>query len=508
MRVATSRGLELGCPADSGNMVQGNGFDLTVSARNEKLVGYPLHSWRLRLRRDGSPSRRALAEALNGALLAADPRTILKNKLRVRRNELEIETLSFKLSKFRRVLVIGGGKATAAMALETEKILDGRITGGSVNIPAYTKPWTKSKLIRFNPASHPIPSEDGVRGVNRMLQLVGRPSQEDLVICLISGGGSALMPLPTTGITLSDKQKITELLLKSGANIHEANTIRKHLSGIKGGRLAEKLYPATVLSLIISDVVGDELESIASGPTVPDDTTYADAYKILQEHGLWRTVPRSVRKRVQEGKEGKLPETPKRSSRIFKRVHNVLVGTNKESCKAAAKVLERKGYQSLILSTRLQGEAREVGKVLAGVCANIRENQLPVAPPAAVVAGGETTVTVHGKGRGGRNQELVLSAASSIRGDPGILVSSIGTDGVDGPTDAAGAVADGNTVERALRTHMDLDSYLRENNSYPFFERLNDLVITGPTGTNVNDIFIAIVGAGNQKNTATRSRSQ
>ncbi len=317
------------------------------------------------------------------------------------------------------------------------------------------------------------------------------------------------MPLPSTGLLLSDKQKTTELLIRSGARIDEINVVRKHLSDFKGGRLAEKLYPATVVSLIISDVVGDMLESIASGPTVPDDTTYADAYRILQERGLWRTVPSSIGKQIQKGKEGKVPETPKRSSRILKRVHNVLVGTNKESCQAAAEVLEKRGYHSLILSTRLQGESREVGKILAGVCIGIRENHLPVAPPAAVVAGGETTVTVHGKGRGGRNQELVLSAALSIRGIPSILVSSIGTDGVDGPTGAAGAVADGTTVERGLRIHLDSDSYLRENNSYPFFERLNDLVITGPTGTNVNDIFIAIVEAGNRKNdTATRSRSQ
>jgi glycerate-2-kinase len=429
--------------------------------------------------------------------------------VKVRKNELRIGTLSFKLSEFKRVLVIGGGKATAGMALEIERILDGWITGGSVNIPAYTKPWPKGKRINFNAASHPIPSEDGVRGVKNMFRLVGQPSASDLVIYLISGGGSALMPLPSTGILLSEKQKTTNLLLKSGAKIDEINAVRKHLSDFKGGRLAEKLYPATVLSLIISDVVGDRLDSIASGPTVPDDTTYADAYTILQEHGLWRTVPSSVRKRIQKGKEAKLPETPKRSSRIFKRVHNVLVGTNRESCQAAAEVLEKRGYHSLILSTRLQGEAREVGKILAGICIGIHEDQLPVAPPAAVVAGGETTVTVHGKGRGGRNQELVLSAALSIRGNPAILVSSIGTDGVDGPTNAAGAVADGNTVERSLRVRRDPDSYLRENNSYPFFERLRDLVITGPTGTNVNDIFIAIVGAGNQKNgTAGRSRGK
>src|SRR2546425_7627487 len=317
------------------------------------------------------------------------------------------------------------------------------------------------------------------------------------------------MPLLSTVLLVSDKQKTTSFLLKSGAKIDEINAVRKHPSDYKGVRRAKKLHPATVLSLIISDVVGYKLESIASGPTVPDDTTYADAYTILQGHGLWRTVPSSVRKRIQKGKKGKLPETPKRSSRIFKRVHNVLVGTNEESCQAAAEVLEKRGYHSLILSTRLQGEAREVGKVLASICADIHENQHPVSPRVAVIAGGETTVTVHGKGRGGRNQELVLSAASSIRGNPATLVSSIGTDGVDGPTNAAGAVADGNTVERGLRVRMDPESYLRENDSYPFFKRLNDLVITGPTGTNVNDIFIAIVGPGNQKNdTATRSRSQ
>ncbi len=482
---------------------------MTPSTRSLKNSGHPQHSWRVRVRQDGSSSRQVLAEALTQALLAADPRTILRNKVKVRNNELEIGTLSFKLSEFRRVLVIGGGKATAGMAQEIEQILDGWITGGSVNIPAYTKPWPKSKRINFNPASHPVPSEDGVRGVKNMLRLVGQTSEEDLVICLISGGGSALMPLPSTGLQLSDKQKTTSLLLKSGAKIDEINAVRKHLSDFKGGRLAEKLYPATVLSLVISDVVGDKLESIASGPTVPEDTTYADAYAILQERGLWRRVPSSVRNRIQKGREGKLSETPERSSRIFKRVHNILVGANIESCEAAAEVLEKGGYHSLILSTRLQGEAREVGKKLAGICISIRENRLPVAPPAAVVAGGETTVTVHGKGRGGRNQELVLSAASSIRGIPGILVASIGTDGVDGPTDAAGAVADGTTVERGLKKGMDTDTFLRENDSYSLLNKLNDLIITGPTGTNVNDILIAIVGSADQKSdTARRSLGQ
>ena len=267
---------------------------MTPSTRSQKNSGHSQHSWRVRVRQDGSSSRRVLVEALSQALLAADPRTILRNKVKVRKNELQIGALSFKLSEFRRVLVIGAGKATAGMALEIERILDGWVTGGSVNIPGYTKPWPKSKKISFNPASHPIPSEDGVRGVKNMIRLVGQPSEDDLVICLISGGGSALMPLPSPGILLSDKQKTTNLLLKSGARIDEINAVRKHLSDFKGGRLAEKLHPATVLSLIISDVVGDKVESIASGPTVPDDTTYAGAYTILEEHGLWRKVPSSI----------------------------------------------------------------------------------------------------------------------------------------------------------------------------------------------------------------------
>jgi glycerate 2-kinase len=478
---------------------------LTGASGDRSYKGIRQYSRRIRLRQDGSSSRRVLVEALNQALLAADPRTILRNQVKVRGNELVIGAFSVKLSEFRRVLIIGGGKATANMALEIQRILGSWLTGGSVNIPAYTNPWPKGSKIEFNPATHPVPSQQGCQGVRNMLDLVGPPSQDDLVICLISGGGSALMPLPSKGLSLSDKQKTTQLLLTSGARIDEINAVRKHLSDFKGGRLAEKLYPATVVSLIISDVVGDRLDSIASGPTVPDSTTYSDAYNVLNERGLWHKIPRSVRNHIMEGKKGRFPETPKEGSKIFKRVHNFLIGTNKESCRAAARVLERRGYRTLILSTRIQGEAREVGKVVSSIASSINENQLPINPPAAIVVGGETTVTVHGKGRGGRNQELILSAALSIRGLPGILISSIGTDGMDGPTSAAGAVADGSTVERGLRRGLDADTYLRENNSHEFFKKINDLIITGPTGTNVNDILIAIVGSADQKSHTTRS---
>jgi glycerate 2-kinase len=472
--------------------------------RGRKEGGLPQHSWRVRVRQDGSSSRRVLVEVLSQAILAADPRTILRNKVKVIGNQLVIGKFSVKLPEFRRVLVIGGGKATASMALEMERILDGWLTGGSVNIPVYTNPWPKSSKIKFNPATHPVPSQQGCQGVRNMLELVGQPSRDDLVICLISGGGSALMPLPAKGLSLSDKQKTTQLLLTSGAGIDEINAVRKHLSDFKGARLAEKLYPATVVSLIISDVVGDRLDSIASGPTVQDSTTYSDAYNILNERGLWHRIPRSVRNHIMEGKKWKLPETPKEGSKIFKRVHNFLIGTNMESCKAAARTLDRRGYRTLLLSTRIQGEAREVGRMVSAIASDIYENQLPVNPPSAIVAGGETTVTVHGKGRGGRNQEVALSAALAIRGLPRMLISSIGTDGIDGPTNAAGAVADGSTVERGLRKGLDADKYLRENNSHEFFRKLKDLIVTGPTGTNVNDILIAIVGSADQKSHTTR----
>ena len=458
----------------------------------------------MHLRQDGTKSRASLVEALTQALLAADPRTIIRNTVRVRNNNLQVSEFSLKLDEFDRILVIGGGKASAGMALEIERILGNRITSGSVNIPIYTKPWPTSPRIVFNPANHPVPTVKGVQGVENMLRLVGEPSRKDLVICLISGGGSALMPLPASRITLSNKRKTTELLLRSGANIHETNTVRKHLSGFKGGRLAEKLSPATVLSLIISDVVGDELESIASGPTVPDSTTYRNAFEVLERHGLLSKVPTSVRDHISNGISGDVAETPKPGSSVFNRVHNVLVGSNKQSCGAAARVLRKKGYRTLVLSTRIQGESREAGNTLSGQASDIRESQIPIAPPAAIVAGGETTVTVHGTGRGGRNQELALSSALSIQGLKGVVVASIGTDGVDGPTDAAGAVADGTTVERALKKGLEAKSFLEDNNSYPFFKELDDLIITGPTGTNVNDIMIAIVEGSREKHDTTR----
>ena len=438
-----------------------------------------------------------MREALGEAILAANPRTIVKNKVRISKSYLTIQTedapLTFDLRKVGRIFVIGGGKASASMAEELEKILGNRITAGALNVPNYLKARPRLKKITLNGASHPVPDQSGVSGVERMLKLTESLNQDDLVICLISGGGSSLLPLPAGGITLRDKQKVTSLLLKSGADIHEINTVRKHISGVKGGRLAQKLQPATIISLIISDVVGDELDSIASGPTYPDSTTFKEAREILQRRGIWNEVPFRVRKLIEGGVSGRIKETPKSDSKkIFERCYNVVIGSNKMSCVAAAKKMKKAGYRTMILTTKIQGEARQVGGILSSIASDISKNHFPLEPPAAVIAGGETTVVIHGNGIGGRNQEVALSASLGIRG-LGAVIASIGTDGVDGPTKAAGAIVDGKTVERAIKRRLDVKRYLDNNDSNNFFKKLGDLVTTGPTGTNVNDIMIAAV---------------
>jgi glycerate 2-kinase len=434
----------------------------------------------------------AVVKALQEALRAADPQAILSRQMSLKREVLRVGSLSFDLARFTRVLVIGGGKASGKMALEVEKILGKRITGGAVNIPDYQRPRPHCERIVLHDATHPIPSVKGVRGVEKMLELVGSPTSKDLVVCLISGGGSALLPMPAKGVSLRDVQRTTELLLKSGAEIDEVNTVRKHLSAIKGGGLAEKLYPATVLSLIISDVVGNKLDSIASGPTVPDGTTYGDAETVLKKYSAWNKTPERVRRAIADGKAGKTEETPKKGARVFEHVSNVIVGGNKLPCEAAAESLRKMGYTTLILSTRIQGEAPQIGRLFSSVLTDIVKDGLPFPRPAAIVAGGETTVTMRGDGVGGRNQELALSAARGIVGLRPAYVASMGTDGVDGPTAAAGALVDCEVVSRATKLGLDPSAFLQNNDSNTFFKKLGGLIVTGPTGTNVNDIMIAV----------------
>jgi hydroxypyruvate reductase len=323
-----------------------------------------------------------------------------------------------------------------------------------------------------------------------MVELLEEAKQEDLVICVISGGGSALLTLPADGITLEDLQQTTDALLRSGATINEMNVVRKHLDTVKGGGLARLAAPARVVTLVLSDVVGNPLDAIASGPTVPDTSTWADASRIFDRYALWDSIPRSVADRIKAGAAGDLPDTPKAGDPIFERVSTVIVGSNLLACEAAAAAGRAMGLNALVLTTYVEGEAREVGRVLAALLREVADSGHPLPRPCVLIAGGETTVTIRGPGQGGRNQELALSAAFGLRGVQDVLLASIGTDGNDGPTDAAGAFVDGTTLARAAAVGLDHQVYLADNNSYAFFDRLGDLIRTGPTNTNVNDLYL------------------
>ena len=438
--------------------------------------------------RAGGERRAALLAAVT-SLKAADPRIMVKGSVQLKGKRLRVKDRELNLGLFGRVLVIGGGKASALMAEAIEDVLGDVVTEGRVIVPEAQRPLLKLSRIRFRRSTHPWPTRKGVRAVDWMLDSVKEPELDDLVFCLISGGGSALMPMPAGGVTVEDKLEVTRLLQQSGADIGEQNCVRKHLSAINGGRLAERLRPARVFSLIISDVVGNHLASVASGPTVPDPTTYAQAKKVLTRMSLWREVPEAVRTFIQSGVAGSAPETPKPGSKVFSRVRNVLIGSNEVPCDAARMTLASLGYKTSVISTRIEGEARKFGDRLASLAIGAGRRRRAV----ALVAGGETTVHVTGTGVGGRNQEVALAAAMRMAGAEGAAVVSFGTDGVDGPTRAAGAIADSGTVLRGERLGMEAGDYLRNNDSHSYFRRLGDLLVTGPTGTNVNDVMIAVV---------------
>jgi glycerate-2-kinase len=436
-------------------------------------------------------ARMLALKSLEAALNAADPKQIIKSKVLLKNSTLIVEGYPFDLRKFKNVYVIGGGKASGSMAEALERVLGSFIKMGFVNIPYGSK--HKTEIIRLHEASHPIPDEAGVLGTRRMLEIAESAGENDLIICLISGGGSSLMPLPHGEISIADKREITDALLRCGATINEINTVRKHISDFKGGWLAKKAYPATILNLILSDVVGDPLDFIASGPTVPDSTTFSDAVKVLKKYGLWDKAPASIKKVLSNGEKGVIPETPKANDEAFKKVFNIVVGNNRLASKTAQENLKSEGLNTLLLTTTLEGEARHVGTMLASIAREISVSGNPIPKPAAIIAGGETTVTVTGKGKGGRNQEIALATALKISGVDGTVLASISTDGIDGPTDAAGAMADGKTLARAASEGLNPEEHLAENDSYNFFAKLGDLIFTGPTGTNVNDISIMIV---------------
>ncbi len=419
--------------------------------------------------------RKDAAAILKAALRAADPSAAVEAALRARRD----------LDKYERIFVVGAGKAGGTMARAAEKILGKRISSGIVNVKDGDS--AKTKLIELVPCGHPLPDERGAAGAMRIAALCAQAGKKDLVLCLISGGASALMPAPAAGISLAEKQETTRLLLACGATIHELNAVRKHISTLKGGQLARLAAPAHVVSLILSDVVGDDLDVIGSGPTAPDGSTFSSALAVLDKFHLRDKVPASVRERLEAAEH----ETPKSGDPLFRRVGNHIVGSNQKSLEAALGKAKEKGYRSLILASTIEGETRDVARLHAAIARQIREHGQPLKAPACVISGGETTVTIRGTGKGGRNQEFALAAALDIAGLKNVLVLSAGTDGTDGPTDAAGALADGQTISRSL---LDARQALHSNASYGFFEPLNDLIITGSTGTNVMDLHLVMVG--------------
>lgn len=439
------------------------------------------------------PSLHAVAKELQQAALeAVDPATGVKRHVSREGDDLIAAGHRYRLDNYERVFVIGGGKAAVPMMAAIAEILDDNLDQGVLVTKYGHAEGVGSSSSGFDPsasnvriieAGHPVPDGNSVRGAQAVADLADRATALDLVICLISGGGSALLTLPVLSLTLNDLQELTNGLLRSGATIDELNAVRKHCSRIKGGNLARLAAPADVITLILSDVVGDPLDVIASGPTVPDTTTVTDAREVLERYGLDRN----------NADFSFLEETPKPGEVVFEHVHNVLIGSNRQAARAAVTKARQLGFDALLLSTYIEGEAREVAKVAAGLAKGMHTYGDPLSSPACLVWGGETTVTVRGQGKGGRNQELALAAALALEGWSQVLIMALATDGTDGPTDAAGAVVTGDTIGRARELGLDPWTALESNDSYHFFEALGDLLVTGPTGTNVNDLLFVLV---------------
>ena len=428
---------------------------------------------------------------LRAALGAVSPAAAIEAFCRRDGRRLHVGEQSFDLSAYAAIRIIGAGKAAAAMAGALESLLQDRLQEGLV-IVKYDHGETL-QTVRTMEAGHPVPDENGCRAARRVLSMAQAAGPRDLVFCLLSGGGSALLPLPADGLTLADKQTVSQVLLSCGATIHEINTVRKHLSAIKGGRLAAAVHPARLCTLILSDVVGDDLDIIASGPTVPDAGTFQDAMGVVEHYGIAPRLPVAVVRYLRDGIAGKIAESPKPGERCFETHYPLIVGNNRQCLDAAGAAARARGYHTLVLSSLIEGETRHVARVHAALGREVLASGQPAPSPACLVSGGETTVTLIGNGRGGRNQEFALAAALGIEGAREVVVLSAGTDGTDGPTDAAGAIADGHTAARARALGMDPRGHLAENDAYPFFQRLGDLVMTGPTRTNVMDLHLVLV---------------
>lgn len=444
---------------------------------------------------DGWKTDPLVERMLTAALQAVDPYRAVRQFLRREGNDLIIDGQVYPLDGIGRVVLIGAGKASPAMARGVLDVLGDRVTRGVV-IAKHVSPETIDAFpasVRILQGGHPVPDERSVAATDAMLAAVRGLTEQDLVICVISGGGSALMTAPVSGVTLQSIQELTRLMLGSGAAIEEMNVIRKHLDAVKGGGLARAVAPARLAALILSDVVGSPLDAIASGPTVPDLTGFRDALAVLDRYELRGRAPHAVVRALEEGAAGELSGMVKPEDPIWERVHNVMVGSNEIAARAAVKSAAEHGWQAMLLTTYLQGEAREAGRMLAAVVRQMVASGEPVRRPGVVVVGGETTVTITGSGKGGRNQELALGAVRGMAGLERAALITLATDGEDGPTDAAGAVVTGETLARARALGLSQDDFLANNDAYTFFDRLGALLRPGPTGTNVNDLAFIVV---------------
>lgn len=430
-----------------------------------------------------------IVRIMAAALEAVDPVSAVKNHFTCQDSQLSIIDRVYDLSICDNIYLVSFGKASIPMAEAALEILGKHFTSGIVITKSIPSSLAISHpRLTIIEASHPVPDKRSVEAANKIIDLLTTTTENDLVIFLVSGGGSALLTSPVPGIELEHIQFLTKSLLGCGANIKEINTLRKHLSQVKGGGLARLTAPSQAVTLVLSDVVGDPLEVIASGPTVPDPTTYDDALSILGKYQLEESIPRPILDHLLGGKHGLIPDTPKKGDPIFNKVQNVIIGNNYLAAQAAIQQAKREGFNTLLLTTSLEGEARFAGRFLAAIARQIDATGDPIPRPACVIAGGETTVTITGDGKGGRNQELALSMVSEIANLPDVMLITLATDGDDGPTDAGGAVVTGNTYSLASSKGLDPVEYLNRNDSYHFFNHLKDNLKPGLTGTNVCDL--------------------
>jgi glycerate 2-kinase len=416
----------------------------------------------------------------------------VRAQVNVRNKQLFANGFAISLSRFKRIMLLAVGKASAPMLVAVSDILTGFDVYGVLVAPRNEAVGVADERIEVFRSDHPVPDRQGMIAAQHVIDALSRMRREELLICLISGGASAMLPAPPDGISLADLRKLTTQLIMSKATIHEINTVRRHVSKLNGGRLVKLCRASKILSLIISDVPGDPLPDIASGLTVEDPSSYEDAVEVLKSHYLWASIPKSARDHLSRGVRHRIPDSPKPGDQAFLRVHNLIIAGNRTACIAARRSLTAKKVTSVILSSSAEMDAQDMGRFLASLATEHERSNGSVPKAEAFIMGGETTVEVKGRGMGGRNQETALWAVDKIAGLEGVAIAALGTDGIDGSSTAAGALTDGDSARRASEKRMDPPKFLSRNDSYDFFRRLGDNIITGPTGTNVGDLYLMV----------------